>query len=72
MDDFMWLVKVAADFFMAFGFLVFFGAMICIVFNAGEVNVSTGWFIIPPLVFAWFRGVLCHWPKELKTKGGDH
>jgi|TARA_R110000782_G_C14454864_1_gene372640 hypothetical protein len=63
-----WIYKLFADFFMALGALVFFGALIVILFLDGSVsNVSTGWLFLPPMAFAWLRGEFYHWPKEKET-----
>jgi len=61
----MWIVKFFADFFMALGFLCFFGAVSVIAFLNGHVeNLGFEWIVLPSLAFAWLRGELYHWPRE--------
>ena len=60
-----WIAKMWCDYFLAMGHIVFFGGFISVTFFGGYAeNVSLGWFLFPPLIFAWLRGEFCHWPKE--------
>lgn len=66
----MWVIKLFTDFFMSLGAMVFFWALYTITFKAGETggSVNIVWFIIVPMLFAWVRGEVYHWPKELEKK----
>ena len=64
-----WVLKAIGDYFACFGFVVFVGAVVSILFFDGKVeNLSTGWIVSLPLMYSYLRGELYHWPKEITSK----
>jgi len=69
-----WLFLLVQDFFAAFGFMVFVFLAAAVIFDGKvDADFSVGWFLFPPLIYAWLMSELYHWPREKAEheKGDD-
>lgn len=63
-----WVFWLFYDAFACLGFMLFLGVVYVITFNDGQISgVSTGWFVMVPLLYSWLVGEFYRWPQEDKN-----